>query len=49
MKNGKAAGRDEIAPKMLKAGKEALEKQLIKLSTKVWHEETIPKEWEKIS
>jgi hypothetical protein len=32
---------------MLKAGGEALEKQLIKLFTKVWHEERIPKNWEK--
>jgi hypothetical protein len=32
---------------MLKAGGEALEKQLIKLFTKVWHEERIPKDWEK--
>jgi hypothetical protein len=47
MKNGKAAGWDEIAPEMLKAGGEALEKQLIKLFTKVWREERIPKGWEK--
>jgi hypothetical protein len=32
---------------MLKAGGEALEKQLIKLFTKVWREERIPKDWEK--
>jgi hypothetical protein len=41
---GKAAGWDEIAPEMLKAGGEALEKQLIKLFTKVWREERIPKD-----
>jgi hypothetical protein len=35
MKNGKAAGWDEIAPEVLKAGGEALERQLIKLFTKV--------------
>jgi hypothetical protein len=34
---------------MLKAGGEALEKQLIKLFTKVWREERIPKDWRKIS
>jgi hypothetical protein len=32
---------------MLKAGGEALEKQLVKLFTKVWCEERIPKDWEK--
>jgi hypothetical protein len=47
MKNEKAAGWDDIAPEMLKARGEALEKQLIKLFTKVWHEERIPKDWEK--
>jgi hypothetical protein len=49
MKNGKAAGWDEIAPEMLKAGGEVLEKQLIKLFTKVWREKRIPKDWRKIS
>ena len=45
MKNGKAAGTDEIAAEALKVDPEMLAEMLYGLFEKIWEEEEIPSEW----
>ena len=44
LKNGKAAGCDNIPPEAIKAGGETSEEALLDLCNKIWREEKIPEE-----
>jgi Reverse transcriptase (RNA-dependent DNA polymerase)/Endonuclease/Exonuclease/phosphatase family len=45
LKNGKAAGSDEICNEMIRNGGQELKEEMYKLLIKIWKEETIPEEW----
>lgn len=47
MRNGKAAGEDEITPELIKKGGEVVIQWLKKLYNQCWETETIPQDWEK--
>ena len=47
LKNGKAAGGDNIPPEAIKAGGNTLEEVLLNLFNRIWSEEKIPEEWRK--
>ena len=47
LKNGKAAGGDNIPPEAIKAGGDTLEEVLLNLRNRIWSEEKIPEEWRK--
>ena len=47
LKNGKAAGCDNIPPKAIKAGGETSEEVLLDLCNRIWGEEKVPEEWKK--
>jgi len=46
LKNGKAAGLDNIYPEVLKVDPEITAKMLYPLLEKIWREEKIPEDWE---
>ena len=45
LKNGKAAGLDNISPQVLKVNPETTVEMLYPLLEKIWKEEKIPEEW----
>ena len=47
LKNGKAAGGDNIPPEAIKAGGDTSEEVLLSLCNRIWDEEKIPEEWRK--
>ena len=47
LKNGKAAGCDNIPPEAIKAGGDTSEEVLLGLCNRIWSEEKIPEEWRK--
>ena len=47
LKNGKAAGCDNVPPKAIKAGGDTSEEVLLDFCNRVWTEEKIPEEWSK--
>jgi len=47
MRNGKAAGRDNIAVELLKADMEIAKTELEDLFEVIWNTETIPGDWTK--
>lgn len=47
IRNGKAAGADEINGELIKEGGEKLKKTLYNLITQIWKEEKIPQQWRK--
>ena len=47
LKNGKAAGCDNIPPEAIKAGGETSEEVLVDLCKRIWSEEKVPEEWKK--
>ena len=47
LKNGKAAGCDDIPPEAIKAGGETSEEVLLDLCNRIWSEEKVPEEWKK--
>ena len=47
LKNGKAAGCDNIPPEAIKAGGDTSEEVLLGLCNRLWNEEKIPEEWRK--
>ena len=47
LKNGKAAGCDNIPPEATKAGGDTSEEVLLGLCNRIWSEEKIPEEWRK--
>ena len=47
LKNGKAAGCDNIPPETIKAGGEMSEEILLDLCNRIWSEEKVPEEWKK--
>jgi len=46
LKNGKAAGLDNIYPEVLKVDPEMTAEMLYPLLEKIWKEEKIPEDWE---
>ena len=47
LKNGKAAGCDNIPPEAIKAGGETSEEVLLDLCNRIWSEKKVPEEWKK--
>ena len=47
LKNGKAAGGDDILPEAIKAGGDTSEEVLLNLCNRIWSEEKKPGEWRK--
>ena len=47
LKNGKAAGFDNIPPEAIKAGGETSEEVLLDLCNRIWSEEKVREEWKK--
>ena len=47
LKNGKAAGCDNVPPEAIKAGGDTSEEVLLDFCNRVWTEEKIPEEWRK--
>ena len=47
LKNGKAAGCDNVPPEAIKAGGDMSEEVLLDFCNSVWTEEKIPEEWRK--
>ena len=47
LKNGNAAGCDNIPPEAIKAGGDTSEEVLLGLCNRIWNEEKIPEEWKK--
>ena len=47
LKNGKAAGCDNIPPEAIKGGGEVSEEVLLGFSNRIWNEEKVPEEWKK--
>jgi len=47
LKNGKAAGCDNIPPEAIKAGGEVLQEVFLDLYNRIWSEKQVPEEWEK--
>ena len=47
LKNGKAAGCDNIPPKAIKGGGEVSEEVLLGFCNRIWNEEKVPEEWKK--
>ena len=47
LKNGKAAGCDNIPPEAIKAGEDTSEEVLLDLCNRIWSEQKMPEEWKK--
>ena len=47
LKNGKAAGCDNIPPEAIKAGEDTSEEVLLDLCNRIWSEEKMPEEWKR--
>ncbi len=47
LKNGKAAGCDNLPPEAIKPGEDTLEEVFLDLCNRIWSEEKIPEEWRK--
>ena len=47
LKNGKAAGCDNVPPEAIKAGGDTSEEVLLDFCDRIWSEEKIPEEWKK--
>ena len=47
LKNGKAAGCDNIPPEAIKAGEDTSEEVLLDFCNRIWSEEKMPEEWKK--
>jgi hypothetical protein len=47
LKNGKAAGVDNLCAELLKAGSREMTEWLLHLCNNAWEQETVPQEWKK--
>ena len=47
LKNGKAAGCDNVPPEAIKVGGDTSEEVLLDFCNRIWNKEKIPEEWRK--